>query len=92
MIKIDRSKEGYGTTIWLGNRVRLGSYGTMTPMFPRIMRSGDEYCNDVLLFHLWPLVSIEIWWNKRLHTEADGMCENCKFMYREAFGYAPDRS
>lgn len=83
-IRVERSELGYGTHVWLGSRVRLGTPGTMTPMLPRVYKSGDEYCNDVLALHLYPVCSIDIWWRWRQRTVDDGWCDKCKRDYREA--------
>lgn len=74
-VRIERT--GYGPQVWLFERIRLNSPGTLTPMRPFIRRSGDEYCNDVLAIHLWPLGGVDIWWRRYQRTEADGPCGNC---------------
>ena len=79
----------YGSYLWIG-RVRFGSPGTMTPMWPHVYKSGDEYCNDVLAFHLYPLVSVDIWWRRKQRTAEDGLCEKCKQEMRDA-GWTEDQ-
>lgn len=64
-------------SVWLGPRVRLRSGWALTPMWPHIYRSGDEFCNDVICLHLWPLFGVDVWWRWRQRSEADGLCEAC---------------
>lgn len=73
LVRYEPSPAGFGRHLWVG-RVRFGSTGTMTPMWPHIRRSSDEFCNDVLAMHLYPLVAIDIWWRRHLR---DGLCERC---------------
>jgi hypothetical protein len=79
---VERSPVGYGTHVWIG-RVRLGSRKTMTPMWPHVRKGGDEFCNDVLSMHLYPLVAIDIWWRPKQRTWRDGMCDSCKQELRD---------
>lgn len=76
--RIIRSDYGYGSSIWLGPRVRVSSGKALTPMSPRIYRGSDEYCNDTICLHLWPLGGVAVWWRWRQRTEADGMCDQCR--------------
>lgn len=77
LIRIQRSENGYGTSIWLGPRIRVGTPKTMTPKWPHVYMGGDECCNSVLAFHLYPLVSIDIWWQWRQRPPELGMCGRC---------------
>lgn len=83
-LRVERSAHGYGTRLWIGSRIRIGSHETMTPMWPHVYRSGDEFCNDVLSLHLYPLVAIDIWWRRKQRTAIDGICDTCKDELREA--------
>lgn len=77
-IRLERSPSGlYGWHLWLGERVRIGSPKSLTPMWPHIYKSGDEWCNDVLAFHLWPLGGVDVWWRRHQRTAADGQCPQC---------------
>lgn len=82
--RIERSDQGYGTHLWLW-RVRIGSRKTMSEDYqgPRIFKGGDEFCNDTLCFHLYPMVSIDVWWRWKQRTVTDGMCDRCKDELRE---------
>lgn len=75
--RVIRSAEGYGWRLWLGPYVRVNSRRALTPMWPHIYRSGDEYCNPVLAVHLWPIGGLDIWWRGHRRGEADGPCERC---------------
>lgn len=75
-LRFERHSE-YGSHLRVG-RVRFGSRRTMTPMWPHVYKGGDEWCNDVLCFHLYPLVSIDIWWQLKQRTAKDGICDTCK--------------
>ena len=77
LIRVERSENGYGTHVWLGPRVRIGTPGTMTPMWPHVYRGCDEYCNETLCFHLYPLIAIAIWWQWRQRTPDMGYCDEC---------------
>jgi hypothetical protein len=83
VFRLDRSPVGYGSSLYIGERVRIGSRNTMTPMWPHIYKGGDQNCNDVLSFHLYPIVSIDIWWRRKQRTWRDGLCETCKQELRE---------
>lgn len=78
MAKFYRSQDGYGWRLWLTQRLRVGSRRSMTPMWPHIRKSYDEFCNEVLAVHLYPLVSIDWWYRRKQRTEADGVCLACR--------------
>ena len=82
--RIIRSEYGYGWWFWLGPRIRLNSPKSLTPMWPRIYRGGDEHCNDTLCLHLWPLGGIDVWWRWKQRTEADGACDRCREEWADA--------
>jgi hypothetical protein len=73
-----RSEAGYGWHYWIGSRIRIASPKALTPMWPRVYRGGDEFCNDVLAFHLWPLGGVDIWWRRKQRTAEDGLCAKCE--------------
>lgn len=82
-MKLERSEAGYGAHLWIGSRIRLASPGALTPMRPRIYKGGDEYCNDTVNLHLWPLGGVDVWWRWRQRTAADGRCDKCRAEFRE---------
>jgi hypothetical protein len=75
-IRYHKSEGGYGRTLWVGP-VRFGTTGTMTPMWPHTYLSHDEDCNPVFAMHLYPLVSIDIWW-KGFKRTGLGICDSCQ--------------
>lgn len=72
-----RSEAGYGWHLWIGPRIRIESPGALTPMWPHVYRGGDEYCNDTVNLHLWPLFGVGLWWRGRQRTATDGLCDAC---------------
>jgi hypothetical protein len=73
-----RSTEGYGWSITFGKRVRWCSRKALTPMWPRIYRGGDENCNRAISLHLWPIGGLDVWWEPKWRTDADGPCATCR--------------
>lgn len=84
-----RSDEGYGWWVDLGKRVRWYSRRATTPMWPRISTGADEHCNRAVTIVLYPLGHLDVWWEPKWRTAADGMCDGCKAEFR-ALGIDPD--
>jgi hypothetical protein len=76
-VRFEHSRMGYGWHLWIGSRIRIASRKALTPMWPHVYKSWDEYCNDVSAFHLWPVGGVDIWWRRHQRTEADGRCDTC---------------
>ena len=76
-----RSPHGYGwsvTLVWRGqHRVRWCSRRATTPMRPRIIWGGDEDCNRAVTLVLWPLGSLDIWYEHPYRPAGTGMCDDC---------------
>lgn len=47
-------------------------------MWPRVSFGADENCNRAITFVLWPLGHLNIWWEPKWRTSADGPCEKCR--------------
>ena len=77
-LRVERSDAGYGCHVWLGNRVRIGSRKSLTSMWPHITRGADEYCNDAVHVHVWPLFGLDVWWRWRQRTAENGPCARCR--------------
>lgn len=65
--------------MWIGP-VRINHPRDLTPMWPFIRKSADEYCNPVLAIHLWPIGGADIWYKGMKRTE---ICDECKKEYDE---------
>jgi hypothetical protein len=77
-VEFHRSQHGYGWWIFFGKRVRWCSTKATTAMWPRIIRGADENCNRAITIVLWPLGSLDIWWELRWRTDEDGTCDECQ--------------
>lgn len=65
-------------SIFVGKRLRWRTTKETTPMVPKILRGTDENCNRALTLVLWPLGSLDFWWEPRWRTDEDGPCEVCR--------------
>lgn len=87
-VSFHRSESGYGWWIDFGKRVRWSSRKATTPMWPRVRLGSDENCNRALSLILWPLGCLDVWWEPKWRTDADGMCDDCKSEFRK-LGVSP---
>jgi hypothetical protein len=68
----------YVTLLWRGqHRVRWNSTRGTSPMWPGISRGADENCNRAITVMLWPLGHLNVWWEPKWRTDADGQCDAC---------------
>jgi hypothetical protein len=75
-IALYSSNAGYGHDLHLGRRLALRSRRATMRMWPRLIHGADENCNRAVTLVLWPLGSIDVWWEPK--WRAEGMCESCK--------------
>lgn len=70
---------GWGVTLLIRgrHRARWNSTRATTSGWPTISRGADENCNRAVTLTLWPLGSLDVWWETRWRTDADGMCDDC---------------
>jgi hypothetical protein len=83
-ISFYRSEAGYGWSLFLGKRIRWNSTGATSRLWPRISRGGDEDCNRAITIVLWPLGSLDVWWEPHWRPEGSGMCDECLAWVDEA--------
>lgn len=79
--QLERSQRGYGWSVGVGKRVRWNSTRATTRMLPRLRRGGDEHCNRAVTVMLWPIGSLDVWWEPRWRT-GPGFCPTCTEEYR----------
>lgn len=73
-IAFERSEAGYGWWLIFGKRVLWRSTRATTAMWPRIIFGTDENCNRAVTFVLWPLGSLDVWWEPHWRTSP---CDRC---------------
>ncbi len=91
-VKLQISRRGYGWTIHLGKRVGWSSRRATTPMWPRLVCGADENCNRAVTAVVWPLGSLDVWWEPTWRTEPCGCDERsdpCRQGRQSATGRRP---
>lgn len=84
--RFERYVYGYGWNVLLflngKHRARWSSTKATTRMWPHLYRGADENCNRSITVHLWPMGSLDIWWETAWRPEGSGPCNDCLLQTR----------
>ena len=80
-LRFVRSESGFGWWIHFGKRAAWRSRKATSRMWPRIVRGADENCNRAITVVLWPLGALDMWWEPKWRTDADGPCAECRAFF-----------